>query len=82
MKERKKRRGVCFAAAAVPIMAAVSLISVRMIDGTVQIDGDAAVLLLFLIAENLALGLIARRIYRSLSASGRRGPGSERSFRE
>ncbi len=77
MKEPRKQQKRCFVAVTVLIMLTVSCFSVWVIDGAVQIDEDAAVLALFLIMENLILGLISRRIYRSLFSLPGRSAGSE-----
>ena len=46
------------------IMIIVSVSAVRLVDATVQIDGDYFLLALFLAAVNMVIGLISYTLYR------------------
>ena len=49
----------------VMIMLVVSRFLVRIIDATVQIDDDLALLLLLLAVVNAAIGLVSRKLYQT-----------------
>ena len=49
----------------VMIMLIVSRFLVRIIDATVQIDDDLALLLLLLAVVNTAIGLVSRKLYQT-----------------
>ena len=50
--------------ATVLVMLGVSRMAVRIIDATVGIDDDIAVLLVFLVIMNLLIAWISRKLYR------------------
>ncbi len=49
------------------IMLGVSRMAVRIIDATVGIDDDIAVLLMFLVIMNLAIAWTSRKLYEMIS---------------
>ena len=52
------------------VMLIVSRFAVRIVDATVQIDGNIPVLVLFLIAVNVLIGVISYFIYRGSKHTG------------
>lgn len=65
MKDQRGRApGVQFIIGMVILMTVVSLLAIRLIDGMVQIDGDAGILLLFLVLLNAMLALAGWWFYQ------------------
>lgn len=60
-----KRKNV-FVAVTLIIMVIVSRFVIRIVDATVQIDDDIAVLLLLLVVVNAVIGLCSYMLYRKL----------------
>ena len=56
---------VLYSLATLAIMLIVSRFIVRIVDATVQIDDDLALLLLFLLLVNAAIGWIGYKLYRA-----------------
>jgi len=54
------------------IMLIVSRFIVRIVDATVQIDDDLALLLLFLLLVNAAIGWIGYKLYRTSNTPKRK----------
>ncbi len=54
------------------IMLIVSRFIVRIVDATVQIDDDLAILLLFLLLVNAVIGWIGYKLYRASNRARRR----------
>ena len=54
------------------VMLIVSRFIVRLVDATVQIDEDLALLLLFLLLVNTAIGWIGHKLYRASNTPKRK----------
>ena len=52
------------------VMLIVSRFAVRIVDATVQIDGNIPVLVLFLIVVNALIGVVSYFIYRGFKQTG------------
>ena len=57
-------RRILYIVVTIMIMLIVSRFAVRIVDATVQIDGNVLALVLFLIVINTVIVLISRRLYR------------------
>ncbi len=53
------------------IMAPVSRFAVRIVDATVQIDGDIGLLIVMLVLLNAAIAAVSRRLYKRGQRGGR-----------
>lgn len=52
------------------VMLIVSRFAVRIVDATVQIDGNMIALSLFLLTLNMLIGIVSYRLYRRIYAGG------------
>ena len=60
------KRKIAFIVTTLIIMLIVSRFMIRIVDATVQIDDDIALLLLLLAAVNAAIGVCSCMLYRKL----------------